>query len=102
MNTASAPDPSLAAAWRLNPSVRWRLWQGEAVAYNGRTGDTHHFADFAGWAFAQLCDGPAKGDDLAREAADTIDLSAGGDLASVLRRTLALFLRLELIEAAAC
>ncbi len=41
-------------ARRIGPAVQWRDWDGEIVAYNDRTGDTHHFADLAAWMFRLL------------------------------------------------
>jgi PqqD family protein of HPr-rel-A system len=99
--TIPANDTILSETWRLGGTVRWRLWQDEAVAYNGRTGDTHHFADFAAWTFARLAAGPARGADLARAAADSVELRSGSDPGDTVERTLALLARLELIERAA-
>jgi PqqD family protein of HPr-rel-A system len=87
--------------WRLVDGLRWRAWEGEAVAYNDRTGDTHHFADFAAWIFARLCAGPASADDLEQDAAEAVELTSGASLADTVERTLALLRRLQMIEPAA-
>jgi PqqD family protein of HPr-rel-A system len=96
-----AGNATTAETWRLGDAVHWRLWQDEAVAYNGRTGHTHHFADFAAWIFARLASGAASATDLERAAAEAVELSAGTDRRDTVARTLALLARLELIERAA-
>ncbi|HZL59809.1 MAG TPA: HPr-rel-A system PqqD family peptide chaperone [Stellaceae bacterium] len=90
-----------AEIWRVSDEVRWRLWDGEAVAYNGRTGDTHHFADFAAWVFGRLCIAPASCRSLARDAEDSVELRAGGAVGETITRTLALLQRLQIVEAVA-
>jgi PqqD family protein of HPr-rel-A system len=94
-------DADGATIWRLVDGMRWRAWEGEAVAYNDRTGDTHHFADFAAWIFARLCAGPASAEDLERDAAESVELASGASIADTVERTLALLRRLEMIEPAA-
>ena len=91
-------DTIPAETWRLGEGVRWRLWQDEAVVYNGRTGDTHHFADFAAWIFAQLAAGAATATELDRATAAAVELNAGADRRDTIERTLGLLARLELIE----
>lgn len=85
---------------RTGAFVRWRDWDGEIVAYNDRTGDTHHFADLAAWLFRLLAGGPLDDDAIAAAATREIELPAGVDRAAALQRALDLFARLELIEAA--
>jgi PqqD family protein of HPr-rel-A system len=89
-----------AQAKRIGAFVLWREWDGEIVAYNDRTGDTHHFADLAAWLFRLLATVPANDDAIAAAAADEIELPATIDRAGAIARTLDLFARLELIEAA--
>lgn len=91
-------DADGATIWRLVDGMRWRAWEGEAVAYNDRTGDTHHFAEFAAWIFARLCDGPASAEDLERDASESVELASGASIADTVERTLALLRRLEMIE----
>ena len=43
-----------AASKRIGSFVHWREWDGEIIAYNDRTGDTHHFADLSAWLFRLL------------------------------------------------
>jgi PqqD family protein of HPr-rel-A system len=94
-----SPEDAIAAGiWRLSPLVRWRLWEDEAVAYNDHTGDTHHFADFAAWVFARLCQKPASVQDLAQEARTSVELRSGENPESVVGRTLDLLWRLRIIE----
>ncbi|MGH6976131.1 MAG: HPr-rel-A system PqqD family peptide chaperone [Stellaceae bacterium] len=83
--------------WRIAAAVDWRAWDGEIVAYNDRSGDTHHFADFAGWLFAQLAAAPADVPSLTAAAVDTVDLRCGAPPATV-ERTLALFHKLDLLD----
>jgi PqqD family protein of HPr-rel-A system len=94
-------DADGATIWRLVDGMRWRAWEGEAVAYNDRTGDTHHFADFAAWIFARLCASSASAEDLERDAAESVELASGASIADTVERTLALLRRLEMIEPAA-
>jgi PqqD family protein of HPr-rel-A system len=94
-------DAIEAGTWRLVPRVRWRLWEDEAVAYNEISGDTHHFADFAAWVFARLCEKPESAAELAREAGNSVELRSDENPESVIGRTLELLWRLRLIEKAA-
>lgn len=86
-----------AATWRIADGVDWRAWNGEIVAYNDRSGDTHHFADFAGWLFARLAAAPAGAGSLTAAATDAVELRCGAPEATV-ERTLALFHKLDLLE----
>ena len=43
-----------AATRQIGSFVHWREWDGEIIAYNDRTGDTHHFADLSAWLFRLL------------------------------------------------
>jgi len=95
----TAPAPSTQPeTWRIAAEVDWRAWPGEIVAYNGRSGDTHHFADFAGWLFARLAARPASAAALASAAADTVELRSGEAPRQTVERTLALFRQLDLLE----
>jgi PqqD family protein of HPr-rel-A system len=96
----SSPDMATAEGetWRVAGQARWRLWEDEAVVYNGRTGDTHHLADFAAWVFATLCRGPASSPGLARAAEATVELLSGETPEAAIGRTLDLLRRLNLIE----
>lgn len=85
---------------RIGSFVQWRDWDGEIVAYNDRTGDTHHFADLAAWLFRQLAQTPLSDAAIADTAAREIELPASVDRAAALARTLDLFARLDLVEAA--
>ena len=87
----------MTGTWRVAPDVDWRAWDGEVVAYNGRTGDTHHFADFAGWIFARLATEAADTAALATAATDTIELRCGAPVEAV-ERTVALLRNLDLLE----
>jgi len=93
-DTATSAD----ATWRVAGQVRWRLWEDEAAVYNGRTGDTHHLADFAAWVFAMLCRGPASATGLTRAAEEAVELRSGEAPGAAIGRTLALLRRLNLIE----
>src|SRR5579863_10489783 len=84
-------------AWRIATAVDWRAWDGEIVAYNGRSGDTHHFADFAGWLFARLATTPADICSLTAAATEALELRCGAPETTV-ERTLALFQKLDLLE----
>jgi PqqD family protein of HPr-rel-A system len=88
------------AAQRIGGFVQWREWDGEIVAYNDRTGDTHHFADLAAWLFRLLARTPADTAAIAAAAETEIELPASVDRAGALARTLDLFARLDLLEAA--
>jgi PqqD family protein of HPr-rel-A system len=96
----TSPDTATAdgATWRVTGQARWRLWEDEAVIYNGRTGDTHHLADFAAWVFAHLCRNPASEAGLARAAETAVELISGEAPGAAIGRTLALLHRLRLIE----
>ncbi|MGA2087997.1 MAG: HPr-rel-A system PqqD family peptide chaperone [Stellaceae bacterium] len=101
MNAAlSSPDMAAAEGetWRVAGQARWRLWEDEAVVYNGRTGDTHHLADFAAWVFAALCRSPASAAGLARESLASVELRSGETPEAAITRTLDLLRRLTLIE----
>lgn len=93
-------DPSqpseVTGTWGIAAAVDWRAWDGEIVAYNGRSGDTHHFADFAGWLFARLAAAPADIPSLAA-ATDAVELRSGAPAATV-ERTVALFRKLDLLD----
>jgi PqqD family protein of HPr-rel-A system len=85
---------------RIRKDVHWREWDGEIVAYNDHTGDTHHFADLAAWLFRLLA-GASLGDDaIAHAAEDEIELPANVDRNAALTRALDLFVTLDLIESA--
>jgi len=91
-------DPREATGtWRIAAAVDWRAWDGEVVAYNDRSGDTHHFADFAGWLFTQLTAAPADVASLTAAAIDAVELRCGAPAATV-ERTLALFRKLDLLD----
>jgi len=96
----TSPDTATAdcATWRVSGQARWRLWEDEAVVYNGHTGDTHHLADFAAWVFARLCRNPASAAGLARAAETSVELRSGEAPGQVIGRTLDLLRRLRLIE----
>jgi len=96
----SHEDAIEAGTWRLSPLVRWRLWQDEAVAYNDRTGDTHHFADFAAWVFARLSRKPESAAGLAQAAKTSVELRSSETHDAVIGRTLDLLWRLRIIEKA--
>lgn len=89
-----------AARHRIGSYVQWRDWDGEIVAYNDRTGDTHHFADLAAWLFRRLSAAPLSDAAIAETAAREIELPPAIDRAAALARTLDLFARLDLLEAA--
>jgi PqqD family protein of HPr-rel-A system len=98
----SPQSPSEAdRAWRVSGQARWRLWEDEAVIYNGRSGDTHHLADFAAWVFGFLSRGPASEAGLTRAAETQIELTSGKAPGDAIARTLDLLRRLDLIERAA-
>lgn len=83
---------------RIGAFVDWREWDGEIVAYNDRTGDTHHFADLAAWLFRQLATSPQTAETLAATAAREVELPPAIDGAAAIARTLDLFARLDLAE----
>ncbi len=89
------------AVWRVAGEARWRLWEDEAVIYNGRSGDTHHLADFAAWVFGFLSRSPASETDVARAAETGVELTSGKAPGDAIARTLDLLRRLDLIERAA-
>lgn len=89
-----------AAMKRIGSFVHWREWGGEIIAYNDRTGDTHHFADLSAWLFRLLTRAPASDAAIADAAAREIELPAAIDRDAVIARTIALFTRLDLLEAA--
>ncbi len=88
------------ATQRIGSFVQWREWDGEIVAYNDRTGDTHHFADLAAWLFRLLATAPADADAITAAADSEIELPARIDRATAIARALDLFVRLDLLEAA--
>jgi PqqD family protein of HPr-rel-A system len=87
-----------AATKRIGSFVHWREWDGEIIAYNDRTGDTHHFADLSAWLFRFLTRGAASDAMIAAAVANEIELPAAIDRDAVIARTLDLFTRLELLE----
>jgi PqqD family protein of HPr-rel-A system len=95
--TTPTPNPQT-ETWRIAVEVDWRSWSGEIVVYNGRSGDTHHFADFAGWMFARLAAQPASAAVLASAASDTVELRSGEASQQIVARTLVLFQQLDLLE----
>ncbi|HLI22168.1 MAG TPA: HPr-rel-A system PqqD family peptide chaperone [Stellaceae bacterium] len=90
----------IAPRQRIPSCVQWRDWDGEIVAYNDRTGDTHHFADLAAWLFRKLAAAPASAEAIADAAAGEIELPARIDRGAAIARTLELFARLDLLEPA--
>ncbi|MGH6968016.1 MAG: HPr-rel-A system PqqD family peptide chaperone [Stellaceae bacterium] len=95
--TASTQASVTTGTWRIAAAVDWRVWDGEVVAYNDRSGDTHHFADFAGWVFARLAAGPADVAALTTAAIDAVELRCGAPDETV-ARTVALFHKLDLLD----
>ena len=95
--TATEQSSVQAGTWRIAADVDWRAWDGDVVAYSDRSGDTHHFADFAGWMFARLAAAPADVAALTTAAADTVELRCGAP-DEVIERTLVLFRKLDLLE----
>lgn len=91
------PPSDATGTWRIAEAVDWRAWNGEIVAYNDRSGDTHHFADFAGWMFARLATAPGDVPSLTAAATDALELRCGTPAATV-ERTLALFHKLDLLD----
>jgi PqqD family protein of HPr-rel-A system len=89
-----------AASKRIGSFVHWREWDGEIIAYNDRTGDTHHFADLSAWLFCLLTRAPASDAAIAAAAANEIELPPAIDRGAVIARTLDLFARLDLLAAA--
>ncbi|HEY1502749.1 MAG TPA: HPr-rel-A system PqqD family peptide chaperone [Stellaceae bacterium] len=87
-----------AAPASIGPFVHWREWDGEIVAYNDRTGDTHHFADLSAWLFRLLTRAPADPAAIAAAAAREIELPPAIDRDAVIARTLDLFTRLDLLD----
>jgi PqqD family protein of HPr-rel-A system len=90
-----------AATRRIGSFVHWREWDGEIIAYNDRTGDTHHFADLSAWIFRLLARAPASDAAIAAAVADEIELPPAIDRDAVIKRTLDLLTRLDLLEVAA-
>jgi PqqD family protein of HPr-rel-A system len=86
-----------AASKRIGSFVHWREWDGEIIAYNDRTGDTHHFADLSAWLFRLLTRGAASEETIAAAAAREIELPPAIDQGAVIARTLDLFARLDLL-----
>ena len=86
------------ATRRIGSFVDWREWDGEIVAYNDRTGDTHHFADLAAWLFRLLTQDALGDAAIAAAAAREIELPASVDREAAIARTLALFETLDLLE----
>ncbi len=78
--------------------VHWREWDGEIIAYNDRTGDTHHFADLSAWLFRLLTRAPASDAAIAVAAAEEIELPPAIDRDAVIARALDLFTRLDLLD----
>lgn len=95
--TDPLPPRDATGTWRIAEAVDWRAWNGEVVAYNDRSGDTHHFADFAGWLFARLATAPGDMPSLTAAATDALELRCGAPAATV-ERTLALFHKLDLLD----
>ena len=95
--TDPLPPSDATGTWRIAEAVDWRTWNGEIVAYNDRSGDTHHFADFAGWLFARLATTPGDVPSLTAAATDALELRCGAPTATV-ERTLALFHKLDLLD----
>jgi PqqD family protein of HPr-rel-A system len=89
-----------AAARRIGSFVYWREWDGEIIAYNDRTGDTHHFADLSAWLFRLLTHAPASDAAISAAAAHEIELPPAIDQGAVIARTIDLFTRLDLLEPA--
>ncbi len=96
--TSPHSDSAEGETWRVTGQARWRLWEDEAVVYNGISGDTHHLADFAAWVFGALCRGPASAAGLARESLASVELRSGEAPGAAIGRTLDLLRRLRLIE----
>lgn len=93
----ASPSPT-AETWRIASEVDWRSWNGEIAAYNGRSGDTHHFADFAAWLFSHLASQPADAATLAAAAGNALELRSGEPPRATVDRTLTMFRQLDLLE----
>ena len=89
-----------ATRWRIAPDVLWRSWDDEIVAYSHATGDTHHFADLAAWLFRLLSSQAASAHEIEITAQQRIELPTTVDGPAVIHRTLDMFERLSLLEAA--
>ena len=89
-----------ATRWRIAHDVLWRSWDDEIVAYSDATGDTHHFADLAAWLFRLLSTEAATEHEIEATARQRIELPITVDGPAVIHRTLDMFERLSLLEAA--
>ncbi|MDE2164892.1 MAG: HPr-rel-A system PqqD family peptide chaperone [Alphaproteobacteria bacterium] len=96
--TAPASTCPTAETWQIAAEIDWRSWDSEIVAYNGRTGDTHHFADFAAWLFTRLARQPADAAALAAAATQAVELRSGELPRVTVDRTLALFCQFDLLD----
>ncbi len=85
---------------RIAPDVLWRAWDDEIVCYSNTTGDTHHFADLAAWLFRLLSTEAANEPEIEATALQRIELPTTVDGPAAIRRTLDMFQRLSLLEAA--
>jgi PqqD family protein of HPr-rel-A system len=93
----SAAEP---LAWKIgDPSgLCWKIWDGECVVFDGRSGETHLLNPLAVEVLQTLEQGPADGSHLTRLIASTLALEAEPDLARAVDEVLARFDELGLTE----
>jgi PqqD family protein of HPr-rel-A system len=88
--------------WRAAGRGRlsWRVWDGEFVVFNPRTGSTHLLSEFAGEVLLGLI-GSDEGitvEALAARLADAPAAADGADWSAAVAAALSDFARLELAE----
>lgn len=85
------------ARWRAasQDRVAWRVWEGEAVVFDERSGSTHHLGPIASRVFRCLLDAPAGRSVAELEA--TLAASPAPAGAAAIEATLADLARLGLV-----
>jgi PqqD family protein of HPr-rel-A system len=89
-------------AWKIGDASKlcWRIWDGECVVFDSRSGETHLLNPLAVEVLQTLEQGPADGSHLTRLIASTFALEAEPDLARAVDEVLTRLDELGLTEPA--
>lgn len=77
-----------------------RLWDGEAVIYDPRSGSTHYLDSVALAVLDRLRVEPASADEIARALCTELDAESEIDVLAAVRKTLANLRQMDLIRPA--
>jgi PqqD family protein of HPr-rel-A system len=91
-----------AVKWRpvASEDICWREWDGELVAYSGRTGNTHLLNPLSGLVLRQLAEArsPLSSQELTESIRQSESLESGISLIEAIETVVAELERLGLVE----